>query len=463
MTSCCVPTCRAPSTSRDETGLPVAIIGGGPVGLAAALHLLDRGLNPVIFESGPSVGTAALAWGHVRMFSPWRYNVDKACRVALEQGGWTSPDPEAFPTGRELTEQYLKPLAQLPQISSRLRVNARVNAVARLGFGKVKTVGRETAPFEIRTVDGDGHETVLLASAVIDTSGTWLGHAWAGASGIPAMGEIQAALRTFYGMPDLLGDDRSRYAGRKTMVVGSGDSAKGTLIDLAKLAGQSPSTSIIWAARNADLTRAFGGGLADGLAERGALGTRVRALIEAGKIAVLKPFAIDRIASGKESLSVSGTDEHGTRTVGVDEIIVCTGFRPDLSMLSEIRLDLDPALECPRALAPLIDPNVHSCGSVRPHGAAELQQPEAGLFIAGMKAYGRAPTFLLATGYEQVRSIAAYLAGDIEASLRVELDVPETGVCSSNLSLAASDCCAVPVAVTCCAPAKEPAALPAGE
>ena len=264
ITSCCVPTCCDPSTSRDEKELPVAIIGGGPVGLAAAFHLLDRGLDPVIFESGPSVGTAALAWGHVRMFSPWRYNIDKACRVALEQSGWTSPDPEAFPAGRELTEQYLEPLASLPQISSRLRLNARVTAVARLGFGKVKTVGRETAPFEIRAVDGDGHENVLLASAVIDTSGTWSSHAWAGASGIPAVGEIQAASRMFYGMPDLLGDDRARYAGRKTMVVGSGDSAKGTLIDLAKLAAQSPGTSIVWAARNADLTRAIGGGAADG-------------------------------------------------------------------------------------------------------------------------------------------------------------------------------------------------------
>ena len=125
-------------------------------------------------------------------------------------------------------------------------------------------------------------------------------------------------------------------------------------------------------------------------------------------------------------------------------------------MLREVRLDLDPALECPRALAPLIDPNVHSCGTVRPHGAAELEQPETGFFIAGMKSYGRAPTFLLATGYEQVRSIAAYLAGDIEASRRVELDLPETGVCSSNLSLFETDsCCAPAPAAACCAPARE--------
>ena len=364
-------------------------------------------------------------------------------------------DEEAFPTGNDLVDAYLRPLADLPEIGSRLKLNARVKAVARVGFGKLRTAGRDTAPFDVRYAGPDGRESSLIASAVIDTSGTWATPGWAGASGIPAVGEREAGGRIFYGMPDVLGADRARYAGKKTMVVGSGDSAKGTLIELARLAGQMPGTTIVWAARNADLTRAFGGGANDGLAERGALGTRVRALIDAGTVSVVKPFAITGIAVGAGALSVTGTDDHGTRTVGVDEIIVCTGFRPDLGMLREVRLDLDPALECPRALAPLIDPNVHSCGTVRPHGAAELEQPETGFFIAGMKSYGRAPTFLLATGYEQVRSIAAYLAGDIEASRRVELELPETGVCSSNLSLSETDsCCAPAPAATCCGPGR---------
>jgi hypothetical protein len=130
--------------------------------------------------------------------------------------------------------------------------------------------------------------------------------------------------------------------------------------------------------------------------------------------------------------------------VMVDELIVATGFRPDLDPLRELRINLDPALEYPPVLAPLIDPNVHSCGTVRPHGAAELAHPEPGFYIAGMKAYGRAPTFLLATGHEQVRSIVAELAGDREAARRVELVLPETGVCSGPaLTGAAEDtnCC----------------------
>ena len=434
----------------------MAVIGAGPVGLAAAAHLFARGLNPVMLEAGPGVGTSTRAWGHVRMFSPWRYNIDKAASALLSAAGWQSPDAEAFPTGNELVAVYLLPLSELPEMASGLKLNARVTAVARVGFGKLRTAGRHAAPFDVRYTGPDNRESSLIASAVIDTSGTWATPGWAGASGIPAVGELEAGHRIFYGMPDVHGADRARYAGWKTMVVGSGDSAKGTLIELARLADQTPGTAIVWATRSANLTRAFGGGANDGLAERGALGTRVRALIDAGTISVVKPFAIVGVTAGADMVSVTGTDDHGTRIVGVNEIIVCTGFRPDLEMLRELRLDLDPALECPRALAPLIDPNVHSCGTVRPHGAAELEQPEPGLFIAGMKSYGRAPTFLLATGYEQVRSIAAYLAGDIEASRRVELDLPETGVCSSSLSLAGTaSCCPPAPTATCCASARE--------
>jgi thioredoxin reductase len=439
MTSCCAPTCCSASDANDtrhtRSSLPVVVIGAGPVGLAAAAHLIARGIDPMVLEAGPTVGAAARAWGHVRMFSPWRYNVDKAARALLEAHDWTHPELDAYPTGRQLVERYLEPLAGLAEMAPRIRLNMRVTAIARSGMGKVRTAGREAAPFEIRFIDAAGQEGRVFARAVIDASGTWGNHGTAGAGGLPALGEQAASERIRYGMPDVLGEERSRYAGRRVMVLGSGDSALGTLIDLARLTDLVPDTTIIWAARNSNLTRAFGGGTADQLPERGALGTRVRDLVERGVLTLAKPFAveaIERVAGG--ALLVTGQDGLGTRTIQVDEMVVATGFRPDLAPLREVRLDLDPALECPRALAPLIDPNVHSCGTVRPHGAAELEQPEANLFIVGMKSYGRAPTFLLATGHEQVRSIAAFLAGDIEASRRVELDLPQTGVCSSGLA-----------------------------
>jgi hypothetical protein len=143
----------------------------------------------------------------------------------------------------------------------------------------------------------------------------------------------------------------------------------------------------------------------------------------------------------------------------VDRVIVCTGFRPDLEMLREVRLSIDPSLECTAALGPLIDPNEHSCGTVRPHGASELAHPEKDFYVVGMKSYGRAPTFLLATGYEQVRSVAAMLAGDVAAAERVELQLPETGVCNATASAAgaagviSAGCCGGPASAdvdACC-------------
>jgi hypothetical protein len=240
-------------------------------------------------------------------------------------------------------------------------------------------------------------------------------------------------------------------------VVGSGHSAIGTLIDLTMLADQAPGTTVFWAARNRDLTRAYGGGDADQLPERGVLGQRLRAHVEAGRIKLLVPFILDEIRRAADgSLDVRDADG---RMIQVVEMVVATGLRPDLAILREARLDLDPALDCPRVLAPLIDPNLHSCGTVRPHGALELQQPDTGLFLAGMVSYGRAPTFLLATGYEQVRSIAAFIAGDLKAALRVELDLPQTGVCSVSRVLPGAEtaeaaCCTVETPQGVCCPPK---------
>ena len=448
--SCCAPPCCMPVSQETmrisvTSVLPVVVIGAGPVGLAAAAHLLARGIDPVVLEAGPIVGLAPRAWGHVRMFSPWRYNVDAASRGLLERDGWQEPDPDAFPTGADLVRYYLEPLARTPAIAARLRLNARVTAITRAGLDKVRNAGREDVPFELR-VDECGRETRLFARGVIDASGTWGNPSPAGTSGIPALGEPAAAHMIRYGMPDVLGAERERYAGRRTLVVGTGHSAIGTVIDLCALAAVTSGTEVLWASRTGDLTRVYGGGAADQLPERGELGQHLKRLVADGTVTVLAPFAVDSIRPGADGrLEVIGHSELADQAVTVDQLVVATGLRPDLGILRELRLDLDMALECPSALGPLIDPNVHSCGTVRPHGALELAQPESGLFIAGMKSYGRAPTFLLATGYEQVRSIAAYLAGDIEAARRVELDLPQTGVCSGSFAPISDEGCCVPV------------------
>lgn len=439
---------------RLET-LPVAVIGAGPVGLAAAAELAARGIPFIVLEAGPAVGAHIRAWRHVRMFSPWRYDLAKAARRLLEAQGWTAPDEDALPTGGDLLDRYLEPLAEADALKPAIRLNARVTAISRVGLDKLKDAGRATSPFLIRHADAGGAEGETLARAVIDCSGTWSHPNPAGHSGLAALGETAHAARIAYGMPDALGSARARYAGRQVAVIGSGHSAIGTLLDLADLRDEAAETGIIWLSRHNDLRRVLGGGEKDGLPARGALGMRLGKALEKGIIRAIHPFALGEIsaeASGRLILRGVG---QGAEGILCDELVVATGFRPDLAILGEIRLDLDPALEAPRALAPLIDPNVHSCGTVRPHGARELAQPEPGFYIAGMKSYGRAPTFLLATGYEQVRSIVAEIAGDHAAAARVELDLPETGVCATDFADSKTDACCAPAATK---PAGAPAA-----
>ncbi|MEV0714294.1 FAD-dependent oxidoreductase [Asanoa sp. NPDC050611] len=434
------------STPLDD--LPVVVIGGGPVGLAAAAHLAERQIPFLLLEAGDAPAATVRQWGHVRLFSPWRYNVDAAARRLLVDAGWVEPDPDVLPTGAQLADDYLRPLADLPALKPHIRYDARVIAVTRLGMDRVRTAGRDTTPLLVRLADGDD----LLARAVVDASGTWTTPNDLGASGIPAHGEAEAAGFVGHALPDVLGADRDRFAGKRTLVVGAGHSAANTLLSLAELAEQVPGTSVVWAIRSTSPARTYGGEAADALPARGALGSRLRAHVEAGTIELVTGFAVERLeTTAAGQVRVSGA----AASITADRIVSATGFRPDHTFVSELRLDLDPVLGSTRALAPLIDPNQHSCGTVPPHGADELAHPEPGFYSVGVKSYGRAPTFLLATGYEQARSVVAAVDGDWTAARDVQLDLPETGVCNSN-----------PVTVSesggCCGPTAAATAEPAG-
>ena len=316
-----------------------------------------------------------------------------------------------------------------------------MTAVTKHGIDKLRDAGRDEAPFEL-VVEEDGTERRYLASAVIDASGTWTKPNPLGAGGIPAAGESAVAGHVTYGIPDVLGNDRARYAGKRVLVVGSGHSAFNAILDLVALRESEPATEVAWAIRGAAPGRKYGGGGADELPARGALGSAIRGLVEDGSIELHAGFQTRRVGGLDDRLVL--TD--GGRILVADEVIAATGFRPDLSLLAELRLELDDRVEAARELAPLIDPNVHSCGSVPPHGVDELSHPDSGVYVVGIKSYGRAPTFLLRTGYEQVRSIVAALAGYWEAARRVDFVLPETGVCNRPLaqtseSAGAAACC----------------------
>ncbi|WP_332664519.1 NAD(P)-binding domain-containing protein [Aeromicrobium sp.] len=409
--------------------LPVVVIGAGPAGLAAAAQLHSREVPFLVLEAGEVAGAAVREWSHVRLFSPWSELIDPAAAELLENNGWTSPNRDRYPTGGTWADDYLQPLADA--LGDAVRFGTKVVGVAKRGRDRLVDSGREDEIFTVHVETAAGEE-LIAARAVIDASGTWTGPNPLGGDGLPALGERAAADRITYRIPDLTDPiTRERYAGRHVVVAGTGASAKGALIGLVALAEEDPSTRISWLVRRASVGAAFEGSEDDELAERGALGRRAKEAVASGPVRTLNSFrtaSVERSADGTLTL----TSMDGQVLDGVDEVIALTGFRPDLSMLSEIRLDLDPVLDAPRQLAPLIDPNVHSCGTVYPHGAKELAQPESGFYLVGMKSYGRATSFLTLTGFEQTRSVVAEIAGDHESAARVELILPETGVCGGS-------------------------------
>lgn len=425
--------------------LPVVVIGAGPQGLAAAAHLSERQVPVVVLEAGRTPGAAVSEWGHVRLFSDWSELIDAASARLLEPTGWSAPTT-GFPTGAQWVEKYLVPLAEV--LSDRIVYGARVTGVSRRGRDRLVDAGRGEQPFTVHVQPADGDAYRLAARAVIDASGTWATPNPAGADGLPALGEPDAADLVSYRIPDFR--DRAGFEGRHTVVIGSGHSAVTAVLALARMARRDPGTTVTWALRRATTANTFGGGDADELPARGALGVRAKEVVDAGLVSLVTGFRTERISrDGDRPVLVA---EDG-RTLTADRVVVLTGFRPDLSFLSELRLELDPTLQAPVRIAVEVDPNVHSCGSVAATGAADLAHPEPDFYIVGAKSYGRAPTFLALTGYEQVRSVVAELAGDHEAARRVELSLPDTGVCggaglfdASGVSLGGA-CCAPPAQV----------------
>jgi thioredoxin reductase len=425
-------------TSKSQ---PVVVIGAGPVGLAAAAHLKVRGIPFIILEAGPTVASNILTWKHIRVFSPWKYNIDKAARQLLSETTWESPNDEALPTGGEMFDQYFKPLYELPFIKNNTFLNARVLSVGRKNLDKMKTSGRTTLPYLIQALQGND-VLQFEARSVIDATGTWNSPNPVGSGGAYAVGEVENRKRIFYGIPDILDEYAWRYKNKSVLVVGSGHSSINAILELDKLKEIYPDTEINWVLRKNNIQDVYGGKENDSLEARGALGIKIEQLVNNDRVNVFTPFQIQQITEKEGRLSITGFQEdHLFVLPAIDEIISNTGSRPDFSFIREVRLNIDPALESISAIAELIDPNIHSCGTVRPHGEKELRHPDKDFYIAGSKSYGRAPTFLMATGYEQVRSIVAAIDGDMEAARNVELELPETGVCSVDLGKSA--CCGV--------------------
>jgi thioredoxin reductase len=411
------------SGSFDAVNAParntLAIVGAGPIGLEAAFAALDAGFDVHVFERGEP-GAHMLAWGHVRMFTPWRMNVGPASRAHLERGGWTAPDAGACPTGAEYVERCLEPLARLAEIAGRIHAHAQVVHIGRQGLVKGDSPpdgARREHPFRLLVRDPGGRESFLHASSVIDASGVFGQPNWAGDGGIPARSELYLAPQLSYLPDDVLGLARERYAGKRVMVVGSGTSAATTVASLARLATDAPGTQVAWVTRR-PIDELFPPIPDDPLSERHALYARARALAR-GEEPVVSAIGGARIEgfefnSATHRYRVTLMIGEEARIEEVERIIVNTGFGPDDSLYRELQVHECYASRGPMKLAAaLAASGAGDCLTVPAFGADVLAHPEPDFYILGHKSYGRNPNFLLETGFRQVQDVVHVLAREL--------------------------------------------------
>jgi hypothetical protein len=401
-----------PQTSPNS----LAVLGAGPVGLEAAALALELGFDVHVFERG-EVGEHVLAWGHVRLFTPWRMNVGPASARLLARHGWTAPAAEDCPTGSELVRRVLQPLAATPALAARVHAHSQVVQVSRHGARKGDLAGdprRAEHPFRLLVRDQGGRENFVHAFAVLDATGVLGTPNPAGTGGIPARGEAYLAPQLSYHPDDVLGLRRERHAGRTTLVIGGGSSAVTTVAALAKLAEEAPGTRAVWVTRRSE--PGFAGEVADdSLPARAALYAEGRRL-QSGTTAVqwlggceVEGFEYN---SATHRYRVQLLTARGPRNEEADQVIVNCGYGPDPALHRELQVHECWATLAPMKLAASLEAaGTSDCTKVPAPGADLLANPEPGYYMVGAKSYGRACTaFLLETGYRQVAEVLAALA-----------------------------------------------------
>jgi hypothetical protein len=354
------------------------------------------------------------------MFTPWSMNLGPASAARLSGTEWTRPDADACPTGRELADRYLAPLAALADLKPRIHERSRVVHVGRRGLLKgddPDSPRRAEHPFRLMVRDSGGRENFVHAFAVIDASGVYAQPNWAGDGGIPARGELYLAPQMSYHVDDVLDLRRERYAGKHTIVIGAGASAATVVADLVRLADDAPGTAVTWVTRG-PAGSVYPDDPDETLPELRALLARARALVGGGHPAV-------RHVGGAvvEALQYNSATHRYTATLVIgdklqneesDQVIVNTGFGPDTSMYRELQVHESYVTRGPIKLAAALrDASAGGCTSKPAPGADALANPEPNFYVLGHKSYGRARDFLLETGYAQVADVIARLTADL--------------------------------------------------
>jgi hypothetical protein len=407
-----------------DTPAKISVLGAGPIGLEAALYGRFLGYDVAIYERG-RVADNVLRWGHVRMFSPFYMNRSPLGLAALEAQApsFRPPDDQALLTARQWADAYLIPLSQTDLLADHVHEHTSALAIGREGTLKGELVGseeRDERPFRILLRDPQGREWADMADVVIDTTGVYGNPNWMGDGGIPAIGESTLRDRIEYHLPDVLGTGRDRYAGRHTLLVGSGYSAATTLLALVQLAKDSPATRITWATRrtlaandDGPICRFAG----DPLAERDLLAQTANRLARAGDGCLRHLPATSVKAVGfdvaENQFNVQLVGQHAG-SHHFDRIIANVGYRPDKGIYEELHVHQCYASDGPMKLAAaLLGEASADCLDQTSHGPQSLLNPEPNFYILGAKSYGRNSNFLVSIGLAQIRELFS-LIGDRE-------------------------------------------------
>jgi thioredoxin reductase len=397
----------------------IAVLGAGPIGLEAALYAATLQLPFTLFERG-RVGENLRRWGHVRLFSTFAMNSTSLgrARVQADQPQHTLPELNAVLSGRDHVAAYLEPLALSPALLSSIQEKNTVLRVGRRGFLKEDNPGdprRGKEPFCLLVRDDTGKERVEEADVVLDCSGVYGKPRWLGDGGIPAVGETAARPHIAYGLEDVAGERKAHYADKTTLVIGSGYSAATTVCNLAALAEKHPGTWVIWLARGAG-TQPIKRFVNDPLRERDQIAGRANTLATRadGNVEFHPQTVVESIETAGPDRGFKVGGRSGGKVVSweVERIIANVGYGPDGDLYRELQVH-----ECYASLGPmnlaaaLLKHAGGDCLTVPSQGAATLRNPEPNFFILGAKSYGRNSTFLLRTGFEQVRDAFTLITG----------------------------------------------------
>lgn len=391
----------------------VAVLGAGPAGLDAALALGEAGLRYTLYEVGPAAAHNVRRWGHVHLFTPWSMNASPRARQRLRRAGHIVPDSDECPTGEELVDGLLAPLAGLPEVAANLRTNVEVVEVGRQGVLKHEA-GRDGRAFRLLLRGRGGREWVEEASAVLDCTGTYHNPNPVGADGIFAPGEEAAARHIVHDIPDIQGEPE-KWAGRRILLVGGGHSAQTAARDLAALRRVDPTTEVTWVLRR--VRPDFGVDMDDPLPRRRVLTATAEALMEGegSGLRVLTGATVASMESGQVggcAVTIALDAREAAIVVHVDRIIGLTGSVGDARLYRQLQIHECWATCSPMRLAEALRGASADCTKQRTPGAEALANPEPGFYILGAKSYGRHGSYLFRVGWEQVDEVVGLLAAD---------------------------------------------------